>query len=395
MRIKLLLFITLTTLFSEPIYSWYNTGHMTVAEIAYQNLDPDVRAKADQLIDILAVFYPDSNSFVKASTWMDDVRGHGVGMFNSWHYTLVPYDPHHLLTATDREKIAALNQGTDVIWAIKEAIKTLESPNSNAFERSFMLRILLHNVGDVHQPLHTTSRFSEERPNGDMGGNLFKIHSPIASHLHGLWDAMLGAGPVIDRDYPPTDADMESIRDYAMDLMARFPEPSLPEAADLDVKTWVQEGNVIASSLAFQTEPNKSPSADYILAGQAAAERRLVLAGYRLAHLLNQIMSKEHEPADAPSLPPSIPELAERLQVSELLLERYPDLVKFLVANHIDRQMARFGDQIKSGKYGIPIFIIDGQSISWPGLKAQLSIHSETGKLQGVVYTDRGFVRSK
>src|ERR1700730_12872831 len=38
--------------------------------------------------------------------------------------------------------------------------------------RSYDLVWLIHLVGDVHQPLHTTSRFTHEQPKGDAGGTL-------------------------------------------------------------------------------------------------------------------------------------------------------------------------------------------------------------------------------
>ena len=37
-----------------------------------------------------------------------------------------------------------------------------------------MARFLLHLVGDIHQPLHSTSMYNSTFKKGDMGGN--KIH---------------------------------------------------------------------------------------------------------------------------------------------------------------------------------------------------------------------------
>ena len=34
-----------------------------------------------------------------------------------------------------------------------------------------MARLLLHFVGDIHQPLHGVQYFSTKYPNGDKGGN--------------------------------------------------------------------------------------------------------------------------------------------------------------------------------------------------------------------------------
>ena len=38
-----------------------------------------------------------------------------------------------------------------------------------------MLRFLIHVIGDIHQPLHASTFFSDEYPDGDMGGNKFYV----------------------------------------------------------------------------------------------------------------------------------------------------------------------------------------------------------------------------
>lgn len=38
------------------------------------------------------------------------------------------------------------------------------------------MRLLIHYVGDVHQPLHATARVDHEYPRGDFGGNT--VHLP-------------------------------------------------------------------------------------------------------------------------------------------------------------------------------------------------------------------------
>jgi hypothetical protein len=52
-------------------------------------------------------------------------------------------------------------------------------------------------IGDIHQPLHSTSLFSPEYPNGDQGGNAQVVlrDSPYpdsSMKLHLLWDELPG-----------------------------------------------------------------------------------------------------------------------------------------------------------------------------------------------------------
>src|SRR5262249_32517443 len=58
--------------------------------------------------------------------------------------------------------------------------------------KSYDLSWLLHLVGDVHQPLHCTTRVSATKPEGDDGGNGVKV-TP-STKLHFFWDDVLGGG---------------------------------------------------------------------------------------------------------------------------------------------------------------------------------------------------------
>ena len=58
--------------------------------------------------------------------------------------------------------------------------------------RSWALRLLIHYLGDIHQPLHATSRVDSKYPNGDAGGNLFPMKPKGgAKNLHAVWDSVL------------------------------------------------------------------------------------------------------------------------------------------------------------------------------------------------------------
>jgi hypothetical protein len=57
--------------------------------------------------------------------------------------------------------------------------------------RSFALRLLIHYVGDLHQPLHAVTEVDSTYPSGDRGGNLEAIPSICgAANLHAVWDSV-------------------------------------------------------------------------------------------------------------------------------------------------------------------------------------------------------------
>src|SRR6185437_15260252 len=72
-------------------------------------------------------------------------------------------------------------------------VKTLASASASNELKSYDLVWLLHLVGDVHQPLHTTSRFTHSQPQGDEGGNLVSLcEKPCRQELHAYWDNLPG-----------------------------------------------------------------------------------------------------------------------------------------------------------------------------------------------------------
>ena len=58
--------------------------------------------------------------------------------------------------------------------------------------KSFALRLLIHYVGDIHQPLHATSRVDSKYPKGDAGGNFFHVpQKGDVKNLHSVWDSVV------------------------------------------------------------------------------------------------------------------------------------------------------------------------------------------------------------
>jgi len=58
--------------------------------------------------------------------------------------------------------------------------------------QSYALRLLIHYLGDIHQPLHCSTRVDSAFPQGDKGGNEFAIPNHYESEdLHAVWDSVL------------------------------------------------------------------------------------------------------------------------------------------------------------------------------------------------------------
>lgn len=58
--------------------------------------------------------------------------------------------------------------------------------------KSLALRLLIHFMGDIHQPLHCSDRYTAEHPKGDKGGNDFELNNHYsAPELHAVWDNVI------------------------------------------------------------------------------------------------------------------------------------------------------------------------------------------------------------
>lgn len=78
-----------------------------------------------------------------------------------------------------------------VPWAIGLTAATLGNSASTDLDRARALRFLVHFAGDIHQPLHAAEMYSAAFPDGDLGGNYFKVSVPgfpSITNLHYYWD---------------------------------------------------------------------------------------------------------------------------------------------------------------------------------------------------------------
>ena len=278
----------ITILVHSSLFSWWDMGHMTVAEIAYEELEPSVKEKADRYLRAAAHNFPNHADFITASLWSDDIGHDGIGAFSKWHISSYPYDPEGILSSSQNEKLAAAIEGNDLVWVIGECLKTLKNPEASLWSKGFMLRILIHMVGDIHQPLHCTSLYNSQFPKGDRGGNSFKIKHERYDSLHSLFDAAFGLGER-QPERPVSDEDRRLVDQLATFLKGEYPREAFPQTGEKNIAHWRDESHEIAVRFAYTgITPNERPPESYMQEGQEITGRQIALAGYRLADLLNQ-----------------------------------------------------------------------------------------------------------
>jgi hypothetical protein len=323
--------LLLSFLFAAPnARAWNATGHQVVAEIAWRNLTPGVRAKVLELLKQHPHFAkrldsPEPNSepvdyalrvFARASTWPDmmrSARGDEKPYHHSeWHYIDFPIIPE----GTDKEKLTFPPQGDklepgkppeNILQALEWCQERLKNPDAPAPEKAVALAWLEHLVGDLHQPCHTAGIFSNDYPAGDHGGNLFmvKYHGNV-TNLHTFWDELLGGY----MSYKLVDAVTDKV-------IEEHPRASLEkELAVTKTTDWAAESFALAREAVYGGGKLKGVTRDvstadkgattpdlpekYDETAREAARLRVALAGYRLANLINAIFEP---PADAAAHP--------------------------------------------------------------------------------------------
>lgn len=262
-------------------YSWNAMGHMVIANIAYEQLRPEVREKVDKLVGNLNTEYPEMSSFLNLAYWPDAIRSQHIETFTHWHFIDLPYNP-------DGTPVKADGIDTDnAVWAEQRIQVIVKNQKANPYDRARFLSFLTHIVGDLHQPLHTVTLYSKAHPDGDKGGNLYIIqHENKKANTHSLWDSALGT--FAGKNGRATD----HAKELAVTLMQLYPASSFGDRVnDLDAASWAREGFENAKKYVYTTPENAAPSTEYLTTGRRIAEQQAALAGYRLANLLNSLLA--------------------------------------------------------------------------------------------------------
>jgi hypothetical protein len=291
-------------IFIQSAFAWNSFGHMTVAAIAYGHLTPASKARVAQLLKLNPNYadwiadVPESDrdeiAFLKAATWPDYIKSaqgyqddgeqpkgskasQNIGyddklMHRYWHYIDLPFSPDNTPLIQP--------QSPNAKTQIDTFRKTLADTHAADALKSYDLVWLLHLVGDVHQPLHATSRFTQDQPQGDRGGNAVALcEQPCRNELHAFWDDVLG-----------TETDPNKAATYAGKVSA----PAQSKAAISDESKWINESFEVAKKSVY-VDPigvgvGVGPYAldkSYRTTARNVAKKRVALAGVRLANLIN------------------------------------------------------------------------------------------------------------
>ena len=275
-----------------------------IARIAWENLRPETRARAIALLRAapadadLASLLPDDGRplaerertlFERAATWPDIVRDEAFAERNAtyhhgnWHYINHFWEQDANGRPLDVDRLRP--QDVNVVERLQALEVSVADPGREAAQRGVDLAWILHLGGDIHQPLHTSARVTATEPEGDRGGNLFKLATE-KDDLHWYWDCLLS------KAYPRRgqESEAEQIERVVGKLQRRHPRTSFVGQLEPGrYEAWVQTGLALSKTEVYRgVERGKAPGRRYEKKAIRIAVPRIALAGYRLAEILER-----------------------------------------------------------------------------------------------------------
>lgn len=246
---SLFLFVTVLA------FSWGATGHRATGRVADRYISKKTRKALERILG--------QQSLAMASTWMDDVRSDSTYNYMAdWHWVTIPDGK----TYEQSDK----NPNGDVIQTLERIIAELKSHKLSPKEEAERVKILIHLIGDIHQPLHVG------RP--DRGGNDIKVSwFRTDSNLHRVWDS-----DMIDDTKLSYSELAESLEKPDDATLRQWQQKSVREWAAESVSYRPQVYDIGTGKLGYQ----------YSYKYFSIARLRILQAGVRLAGVLNDIYGK-------------------------------------------------------------------------------------------------------
>jgi len=240
-----------------PFYSfaWGSDGHKITDDIAYHYLDQAVKDSVTT--------YLGSTTFEDAGCWMDEIRSdHQYDYLKPCHYINIEKGESYKPTS----EANIINELNNVIARLKERCK--HSKEENATD----LKILMHLIGDLHQPLHVGYGI-------DKGGNKIEVSFlGHASNLHKLWDSEIIRHSRVTAD-------------GCLRLASSYSPAEISAIEKVDIIGWMNDSRSHLGQVYDFTDGLISEG--YITKNTVLIEKQLIAGGLRLSALLNEIFSKK------------------------------------------------------------------------------------------------------
>lgn len=268
------------SLSSDPALSWGNEGHRIVATLAGKILEAD---SPETLKKVEALLATDTDNeltpkdIASEATWADAFRGSSTqarDLSEQWHFVDIDFDKPDVEAACfqrpklGKGELASEGPSPDcVIEKIKQFRDELKKTGLAEDEKLLALKFLLHFVGDIHQPLHATSRRDPETGRDDRGANcvgLLRGHATKPTRLHSYWDTDLVVRAL------KSDVDQA-----ATELMSLVTPKNKQAWASDSPDDWAQESYKLAKTKVYAGVIDQTPvETDFIFKGPFGPDKK-------------------------------------------------------------------------------------------------------------------------
>lgn len=249
-----------------PAFPWGQKGHDTTAFIAENHLTPITKATVEEILD--------GKSIVYYANWLDNASHTPEYSYSkTWHYKNID-------EGVTFEEAPLLEDG-DVVRAVYEQIDILKDSNTSKEDKQLALKILVHVMGDMHQPMHMGHA-------SDLGGNRWTVkYFDRDSNLHSVWDSSV-----------PEAAHKWTYTEWQNQIDRLKPEEITLILTNGSPEKWAEETYEICKQVYSQTPEGYKISYDYISDWTPVVEQQFLRGGIRLADLLNTIFDPYYVPAN-------------------------------------------------------------------------------------------------
>jgi len=241
--------------------AWGQTGHRVVGQIADYYLTAKARKAVKNVLG--------DESMAIASNWPDFIKSDSTyNYLTSWHYVNIPGG----LDQTGVFNFLETDKQANVYNKIPEMIAVLKNKQSTAEQQKMAMRMLIHMVGDLHQPMHTARK-------EDLGGNkVYVTWFGQKSNLHRVWDEEL-----IDRQQLSYTEYAAAINHPTKEQFTKWTHDSLKET--------VYESYQACNKIYDQTKADDKLGYRYNFDFIDLLNQQLLKGGVRLAQIINDIYS--------------------------------------------------------------------------------------------------------
>jgi hypothetical protein len=262
------------TLISASSSAWGPEGHRIVADIAETRLTPIARLQVKELLG--------NDNLAEVAVWADQVRSERPETYG-WHFVDIPMEGSGFSEQRDcyrpQEKHPHSQQDhhncvVDRITMFEQVLADRNAPREGRIEA---LKFLVHFVGDVHQPMHA---LGEARGGTDSHVSEFGSLQcgKYPCNLHSAWDiGLIEHVGISEKRYVARLNELIASRKLTVQA-GGTPAEWANESFLLAKKVWLDDGRAV-------DEP-------YFTNHIGIVNRRLALAGIRLAREINQALGR-------------------------------------------------------------------------------------------------------